>query len=140
MKVMRRLAFCGGLGLFVSAWLLALAGYDTARLMRIALGLVATVAALTCFASAFAPARYHVLWKGHQPPLRTGWPSALGFGIAFGSFAAGILTVDWVPKPWGLWFVGGFLGGWILCVIGFLLDRRRQGTGTEGQSEAVGEE
>lgn len=108
--------------------------------MRIALGLVATVAAFTCLASVFAPARYQVLWKGHQPPLRTGWLSALGFGIAFSSFAAGMLTLDWVPKPYGLWFFGGFLGGWILCVIGFILDRRRQGTGTEEQSEAVGKE
>jgi hypothetical protein len=140
MKVLLRVAFCGGLGFFVSAWLLAIAGYATAGLMRIALALVATVAALTCLAAALAPARYQVLWKGHQPPLRTGWLSALGFGIAFGSFAAGILTVDWVPKPYGLWFVGGFLGGWILCLIGFFLDRRRQATGTEGKSEAVGEE
>jgi hypothetical protein len=140
MKVLLRVAFGGGLGLFVSAWLLAIAGYDTAGLMRIALALVATAAALTCLAGAVAPARYQVLWKGHQPPLRTGWLSALGFAIAFGSFAAGILTSGWVPKPYGLWFVGGFLGGWILCLIGFFLDRRRLGTGTEGLSGPVGKE
>jgi hypothetical protein len=137
MRLLARILFEGGIVLYLISWILACAGLGTMAMVRITLGMMAFGAALACLTNVFSPPAQRTLgWKG-SPPLRCGWLSAFGFGLAFGSFAVGIVTLGWVPKPYGLIFVAGFLAGWVLCVIGFLIDRRRHAINSEHTEEGT---
>jgi hypothetical protein len=116
--------FSGALIVFVASWVLAWFNIDTLVFMRLALATVASVAALSCIASVFArPGAGNIYWKGTRMPC--GLLAALGFAIAFGSFAIVMAAYDLIG-PYGIWFGVAFIAGWLLCVVGYVVDTYHQ--------------